>query len=211
MLGRLLHRLTYANVMATFAVFIAVSGGAYASLKLPNNSVGTKQLKKNAVTAQKIKNGSVTTAKLHQAAVTGSKVANNSLTGAQINSSTLGTVPNATSAANAAALGGKSPNQVDMWAVVNSNGTIARSSGGVNGTQLSGTGNFELTFPINVSQCVYNANGGASVSLSDPSVLTSSYIMVAPASGNPDSIVYKTVGSSGTAIGTEPAYVTVHC
>lgn len=33
------QRLTYANVMATLAFFIAVGGGAYAAFKLPKNSV----------------------------------------------------------------------------------------------------------------------------------------------------------------------------
>jgi hypothetical protein len=41
-------RLTYANVMATVAVFIALGGGAYA-ISLGKNSVGSKQLKPGAV------------------------------------------------------------------------------------------------------------------------------------------------------------------
>src|SRR5215203_5340093 len=48
-------RLTYANVMATIAVFIALGGASYAAIKLPKNSVGTKQLKKEAVSLSKIK------------------------------------------------------------------------------------------------------------------------------------------------------------
>jgi hypothetical protein len=51
--------LTYANVIATLALFIALGGGAYAALKLPKNSVGSKQIKKNAVTSKKVKNGSL--------------------------------------------------------------------------------------------------------------------------------------------------------
>jgi hypothetical protein len=47
-------RLSYANVMATIAVFIALGGGAYAAFKLPQNSVGTKQLKDRAVTKEKL-------------------------------------------------------------------------------------------------------------------------------------------------------------
>jgi hypothetical protein len=85
--SRLMERLTYANVMATIAFFLALGGGAVATFKVPKNSVGTIQLK----------NGAVTGAKLHNGAVTGAKVANGSLTGRQINASTLGTVPNASS------------------------------------------------------------------------------------------------------------------
>jgi hypothetical protein len=57
--GRVWSRLTYANVMATVAVFIALGGGAYAALKLPKNSVGAKQIKRNAVTSSKVKNRSL--------------------------------------------------------------------------------------------------------------------------------------------------------
>jgi hypothetical protein len=77
--------LSYANVMATIAVFIALGGASYAALKLPKNSVGTRQLKKKAVT----------TAKIRREAVTRAKVRKGTLTGAQIKASTLGTVPNA--------------------------------------------------------------------------------------------------------------------
>lgn len=78
-------KLSYANVMATIAVFIALSGASYAAFKLPKNSVGPKQLKKNAVTTAKIKNK----------AVTGAKIKPGTITGTQVNASTLGTVPNA--------------------------------------------------------------------------------------------------------------------
>jgi hypothetical protein len=59
MRGKLRSSLTYANVMATIAVFLAVSGGAYAAITLPRNSVGSRQLKRNAVSSSKIKNGSL--------------------------------------------------------------------------------------------------------------------------------------------------------
>jgi hypothetical protein len=48
------HRLTYANVIATLALFLVLGGGAYAASQLPRNSVGTGQLKAEAVTAGKI-------------------------------------------------------------------------------------------------------------------------------------------------------------
>jgi len=45
--------------VALLALFVALGGTSYAAAKLPANSVGTKQLKKNAVTAAKVKNGSL--------------------------------------------------------------------------------------------------------------------------------------------------------
>lgn len=57
-------RLSYANVMATIAVFVALGGGAIAATQLPKKSVGPKQLKANAVKTGKIADGAVTQAKL---------------------------------------------------------------------------------------------------------------------------------------------------
>jgi hypothetical protein len=51
--------LTYANVIATLALFLALGGGAYAAFKLPKNSVGSKQIKANAVNSSKVKDGSL--------------------------------------------------------------------------------------------------------------------------------------------------------
>ena len=48
------QRLTYANVVASLALFIALGGGAYAAVKLPKNSVGTSQIKAHAVTPPKL-------------------------------------------------------------------------------------------------------------------------------------------------------------
>lgn len=73
-------RLNYANVMATIAVFIALGGGAYAALRVPANSVGTKQLKNGAVTAHKIENGAVNGVKVKAASLTGANLKPHSLT-----------------------------------------------------------------------------------------------------------------------------------
>jgi len=50
--------LTYANVMSTIGVFIALGGTSYA---VARNSVGTPQLKNGAVTSAKVRNGALTT------------------------------------------------------------------------------------------------------------------------------------------------------
>jgi hypothetical protein len=57
-LSEVKERLTYANVMATAAVFIALGGGAYAA-SIAKHSVGTKQLKNDAVVSAKVKDGSL--------------------------------------------------------------------------------------------------------------------------------------------------------
>lgn len=80
------HRPSGPMVVALLALFVALGGTGYAALKLPKNSVGTKQLQRGAVTGPKIKD--------------------NSITGADITESKLGPVPVAGGAFNSAKLGG---------------------------------------------------------------------------------------------------------
>lgn len=56
---KVVPRLTYANVVSTLCLFLLLGGGAFAAIKLPKNSVGTKQLKDGAVTGAKVKGGSL--------------------------------------------------------------------------------------------------------------------------------------------------------
>jgi hypothetical protein len=170
-----IHRhITYANVMSSFAVFLILGGAtAFAAVKKvgPNeikaNSIKTGKivkeavkagkLAKNAVIENKIADGAVTTNKLADNAVTEPKIANDAVTGAKVNESTLGEVPNA---ANAQKLGGKSLNDVVMWAFVLSNGTLQRSSGGVTSAKIE-TGSFNVTFPRAVNTCAITATNAA--------------------------------------------------
>ncbi len=52
-------KLTYANVIATLALFFALGGGAWAATSLPKSSVGTAQLRTGAVTGEKVRTGSL--------------------------------------------------------------------------------------------------------------------------------------------------------
>lgn len=81
MLDTVRRRLTYANVMSTLAVFIALGGSSYAAIK---------------INGRDIKNRSIP----------GTKLRTNTLTGTQIRESTLGRVSRARTADDAARLGG---------------------------------------------------------------------------------------------------------
>ncbi len=53
-------RLTYANVVASLALFLALGGAAYAATQLPKNSVGSTQIRNGSVTSADVKNDSLT-------------------------------------------------------------------------------------------------------------------------------------------------------
>ncbi len=59
-------RLTYANVVASLALFVALGGVSYAATTLPKSSVGTAQIQAEAVRTGKITDDAVTGAKLAQ-------------------------------------------------------------------------------------------------------------------------------------------------
>jgi len=85
------HRPSPALIVSILALVVAMAGTGYAALKLPKNSVGTRQLKRNAVTKAKIRKN----------AVTGAKVRKHTLTRRNINLAKLGTVPSAKTAGSA--------------------------------------------------------------------------------------------------------------
>jgi hypothetical protein len=57
-------RLTYANVVASLALFVALGGVSYAATSLPGGSVGPRQIRAEAVRTDKVADGAVTAAKL---------------------------------------------------------------------------------------------------------------------------------------------------
>jgi hypothetical protein len=72
---QLKKHLSFANVVACLALFVALGGSAYAvTAMLPKKSVKTKHLANGVVTTQKLRNGAVTAAKLRNGAVTGAKI-----------------------------------------------------------------------------------------------------------------------------------------
>jgi hypothetical protein len=79
MKSKLRPSLSYSNVIATIALFIALGGAAVAAGLAPN-SVGTRQLKRGAVTATKLHRGAVTSAKLAPKSVIAGKLGPSSVT-----------------------------------------------------------------------------------------------------------------------------------
>ena len=75
---RFLPRLTYANVIASLALFIALGGAAVAA-GLPKGSVGANQLKNGAVTGKAIRKQAITSGKIAPKAVVAGKLGPNAV------------------------------------------------------------------------------------------------------------------------------------
>jgi hypothetical protein len=58
-MGRIRRSISSAHVIAIIALMVALGGTGYAALRIPRNSVGTSQLKKNAVISSRVKNRSL--------------------------------------------------------------------------------------------------------------------------------------------------------
>jgi hypothetical protein len=75
------------NVLGLIAIFIALSGTAYAALA--NNSVTTAKLANGAVTSPKLANGAATSAKIAGGAVGTSKLTNGSVIAGKLGSASV--------------------------------------------------------------------------------------------------------------------------
>jgi len=217
-------RLTYANVMSSIAVFL-VLGGATAFAALGRNTVGTRQLKSNsvnrgilarnsvypgkinleAVKAGRIAKNAIASDRLRNNIVSTDKILDNAVTGAKVNEQTLSQVPSAASASNAEKVGGKSVNDLAMWAFVDNNGALFRSSGGVASNRVT-TGTYNVSFPRDVNTCAYNATNAANDDVNpDPNE-----VAVAKLAGANNVVRVRTAASNG-AIADDEFMVIVTC
>ena len=71
-MNRLRGRVHHSVIVAYVALFVALGGTGYAAISLPANSVGTGQIRNDAVTSNKIANGSIIPSKLNDRDVNGS-------------------------------------------------------------------------------------------------------------------------------------------
>ena len=99
MLDKLRQPLTYANVTATLALFVALGGSSYAALR-----IGSREIVDNSIRGRDVRNRSLTRHDL----------ARNTLDGSVIREAHLGRVPRAASADNAQLLDGMSARDLEL-------------------------------------------------------------------------------------------------
>jgi hypothetical protein len=136
MIDRLRAHMTYANVMATIAVFIALGGSSYAAITLPRNSVGDAQLRTGAVRSAEIKDRSIRTSDL--------ATSTRSVLRGQAGPQGPAGAPGAT--------GAQGPAGPTYWAAVNSGGARVRGNATQSGHDAD-TGIYHLRFVRDVSTC----------------------------------------------------------
>jgi hypothetical protein len=141
MLTRLRQQLSYANVTATLALFIALGGTSYAALTLPRNSVGSKQ----------IRSRSVGSSELHTSAVTSRTVRNRSLALRDLSKTARQSLRG-----ERGPVGPPGPSGETYRAAIPSGGSVA----GGNATaaaHVGGTNEYRVAFAADVSGCIATA------------------------------------------------------
>jgi hypothetical protein len=145
-------RLTYANVMATIAVFLSLGGGAYAALKLPRNSVGPQQIKSNAVSSSKVENGSLLSGDFKSGQLPAGARGPEGFQGPKGDAGAQGVKGDKGDAGAPA---------TTLWAVVGATGTLLGGTA-TGAAQDSVSREYEVVFGRDVSHCVAIANQGFS-------------------------------------------------
>jgi hypothetical protein len=168
------ERLTYANVMATAAMFIALGlGSAYAADKIGSkdiakNAVKAKHIKKKQVKSKHIKNQNVKTQDLAKGAVNSKKVADGSLLSVDFAPNQLpGTGPRGPKGDTGPQGEPGQPGQdaTKLFGFIQHDpfaggGTKVRYGSGVESVRRNGIGDYLVTFDRDLTNCVAQAVGG---------------------------------------------------
>ena len=88
--ARIRGHLSFANVTASVALFIALGGTGYAAIQIPRGSVGNSQLQRDAVSASKIRQNAVGKSEIRSGAVGKSEVRSNAIGSSEIRRDAVG-------------------------------------------------------------------------------------------------------------------------
>ena len=146
MLRRVQQRLTYANVISSLALFIALGGTSYA-LTLQRNSVGAEQIRRGAVRASEVRSD----------AVRSNEVRDRSLGVRDLSTSARRTLRGQTGASGPTGPAGPpGPSGVTYRAAVNSGAVTFRANGDAQAS-TRGLNEFLVGFDRPVAECVSTA------------------------------------------------------
>jgi hypothetical protein len=195
--SRLRSKLTYANVTASLALFIALGGTSYAATQLQRNSVGAAQIRAKAVG----------NSELRSSAVTSSKIRNNSISTRDINRSTRASLRGQTGPPGPQGPGG--PTAAEYRAVVSTGGYTGIGNA-TSGGHESGSNQYTLTFGRDVSRCIYTATLAAVQNGPNLEQPEAGRITVAAQPGQANQVLVRTFGADGAAK-EQPFHLAVTC
>ena len=136
---RLRLRPSPAMVVACAALFVSLGGVGYAAITLPKNSVGTKQLKRNAVNSAKVKKHSLLRSDFKRGQIPRGPQGAKGIQGTQGPKGDPGTPA------------------TRLWAYVSATGTL-RGGSGVVASSRDSLGDFRVTFNQSIVNCAATAN-----------------------------------------------------
>jgi hypothetical protein len=160
------------------ALVLALGGGSFAvAAAIKKDSVGSKQIKANAIKTAELANGAVTGDKIGVGAVSTGALADNSVTGTKIDEAALGAVPEATKALNV------------LSVVVKSDGTLTQATQGNTTVVKVGTGTYVVDYGRNVTACTSVATiGNVGLQGLPPNVPDAGFIGTSNVEGNVEAI-----------------------
>ena len=178
-------------VVAGAALLVALGGTSIAAVsQLPRGSVGTPQLKSNAVTSPKVLNRSLLAVDFKQGQIPRGPRGLRGFPGPEGAPGAAGAVgPSGPSGPSGPA--GPAGTVTRLTAVVNGTGSLARSQGTTSAGRIA-AGRYEVIFNQNVTACTYVASVG------DPATgATAGEIGVASRTGNVNGVFVLTRNSAG--------------
>jgi hypothetical protein len=185
--------MTYANVVSTIALGLAIGGGtAYAATR-----IGTSNIRYHAVTGSKIATNAVTTSKVKTNALSGSDIRDNSIHSGDIHNGSLQAADFAGGQLPKGDKGDKGDPATSIFGVVNSAGQITNTR---NTTGITGTNPYTVTVNQDVSKCAAVATLGGD----DPGSVTAE-----PTPGNVQQVTFRTFGTAGLA--ARPFQFAIYC
>lgn len=192
MLAHLRSRLSFANVTAVLALFIALGGTGYAAITLPRNSVGSTQIRARAVGNSELKSNAVTSRAIRNRSVRLSDIS-----------------PSARSALRGqpGPQGPAGPAGVTLRAAVPSGGTVQRGNA-TSAAHQGGTNEYRVQFDRDISSCVSTATLAAVPTGAGADQPAAGRITVTH--DQPTSVLVRTYGADGTPA-EQPFNVIVAC
>jgi hypothetical protein len=202
------RRLSFANVTAGLALFVALGGTGYAAATLPANSVGKSQIRSNAVGKSENRTNAVGKSEIRTNAVGKSEIATNGVGAAEVRTGAIGTNELRDGSITAADLSAAART---ARAGVTAAGT-AVAGGDAKTVAHPATGEYTVDFGRDVSACEYAATVAGVKNGTTIEQPITGFATAAPGSANTQ-VVVKTVnaGVSPAVLANSPFHLLVVC